>query len=88
MVDTTVQEKNITFPTDTKLMCKIISKCRKIAKEEGIVLRRSFRRELPNLLKEIRFNKRLKDKKKVKKARKRIKTIAGVLIREIKRKLP
>jgi len=39
-------------------MCKIISKCRKIAKEEGIVLRRSFRRELPKLLKEIRFNKR------------------------------
>ena len=38
VVDTTVQEKNITFPTDTKLMCKIISKCRKIAKEEGIVL--------------------------------------------------
>ena len=24
VVDTTVQEKNITFPTDTKLMCKII----------------------------------------------------------------
>ncbi|GAB6161948.1 IS5-like element IS1478 family transposase [Desulfothermus naphthae] len=88
VVDTTVQEKNITFPTDTKLMCKIISKCRKIAKEEGIVLRRSFRRELPELLKKIRFNKRSKDKKKVKKARKRIKTIAGILIREIKRKLP
>ena len=88
VVDTTVQEKNITFPTDTKLMCKIISRCRKIAKEEGIVLRRSFTRELPELLKKIRFNKRSKDKKKIKKARKRIKTIAGILIREIKRKLP
>ncbi len=51
VVDTTVQEKNITFPIDTKLVCKIISRCRKIAKEEGIVLRRSFRRELPELLK-------------------------------------
>ncbi|GAB6163022.1 hypothetical protein JCM12298_21820 [Desulfothermus naphthae] len=38
-----IQEKNITFPPHTKLMCKIISKLRKIAKEERIVLRRSFK---------------------------------------------
>ena len=30
-VDTTVQEKNITFPTDSKLHNKIIKKCKKIA---------------------------------------------------------
>ena len=29
LLDTTVQEKNITFPTDTKLQKKIIEKCRK-----------------------------------------------------------
>lgn len=29
--DTTVQEKNITFPTDEKLYSKIIKKCRDIA---------------------------------------------------------
>ena len=32
-VDKTVQEKNITFPTDTKLALKIIKKCRAISAE-------------------------------------------------------
>jgi len=32
-VDTTVQEKNITYPTDDKLYKKIITKCLAIAKK-------------------------------------------------------
>lgn len=39
-VDTTVQEKNITYPTDTKLHLRIIKKCVGIAKFEGIALSR------------------------------------------------
>jgi len=78
-VDTTVQEKNITFPTDVKLLSKVIKKCRKIADSEGIKLRRSFRRELPGLIRQ-RFKSR--------KILKRIRTMAGVLIRELERKLP
>jgi IS5 family transposase len=78
-VDTTVQEKNITFPTDVKLLTKIIKKCRKIAADEGVRLRRSFLRELPGLLRQ-----RFKSRKTIK----RIRTMAGVLIRELKRKLP
>ena len=78
-VDTTVQEKNITFPTDTKLLTKIIKRCRKIAADEGIRLRRSFRRELPGLLLQ-----RFKSNRIIK----RIRTMAGVLIRELERKLP
>lgn len=35
IADTTVQEKNITFPTDSKLHCKIKEKCVKIAKKRG-----------------------------------------------------
>ena len=31
VVDTTVQEKNITFPTDTKLRVKVIARCWKMA---------------------------------------------------------
>ncbi len=34
--DTTVQEKNITFPTDSKLHRKIINKCKRIAERENI----------------------------------------------------
>lgn len=46
LIDTTVQEKNITFPTDVKLQKKIIEKCRKISKEEGIKLRQTYKGEL------------------------------------------
>ncbi|MGC9152094.1 MAG: transposase, partial [Microbacter sp.] len=38
-IDTTVQEKNITFPTDSKLHRKIIDKCRKIAEKENLPVR-------------------------------------------------
>jgi IS5 family transposase len=38
-IDTTVQEKNITFPTDAKLATKVIDNCVKIAKKEGVVQR-------------------------------------------------
>ncbi len=39
--DTTVQEKNITYPTDNKLHRKIIKKCIAIADGEGIELRQT-----------------------------------------------
>src|SRR5438552_305524 len=39
--DTTIQEKNITYPTDDKLYKKIISKCQNIAEKEQIELRQS-----------------------------------------------
>ena len=40
--DTTVQEKNITYPTDNKLHRKIIKKCIAIADKEDIELRQSY----------------------------------------------
>ncbi len=55
LIDTTVQEKNITFPTDTKLQKKIIEKCRNIAKTEGITLRQSYARILKQLMIDQRF---------------------------------
>ena len=42
LIDTTVQEKNITFPTDTKLYRKISEHCVSIAKEEDIELRQTY----------------------------------------------
>ena len=41
-VDTTVQEKNITYPTDDKLYKKIIKKCWAIADKEAVDLRQSY----------------------------------------------
>jgi len=48
-VDTTVQEKNITYPTDSKLHRKIIKKCAAIADKQGIELRQSYRLTLKKL---------------------------------------
>ncbi|MFO8165173.1 MAG: transposase [Desulfatiglandales bacterium] len=45
VVDTTVQEKNITFPTDTKLYKRIIEHCVSIAEKEAIELRQSYQEQ-------------------------------------------
>jgi len=56
-IDTTVQEKNITYPTDDKLYKKIIKGCWKIAEEEGIILRQSYKKVVKKLSIQQRFRK-------------------------------
>lgn len=85
--DTTVQEKNITYPTDDKLYKKIIVKCQKIAAEENIELRQSYNFTVKKLSTIQRFKKNKGGIAKARKASKKIKTIAGRLVREIERKL-
>ena len=86
--DTTVQEKNITYPTDNKLYRKIIKKCIALADKEGLELRQSYTRTLKKLLMDQRFRNHPKNKGRAKKADKKVKTIAGRLVRELDRKLP
>ncbi len=86
-IDTTVQEKNITYPTDDKLYKKIIGKCQTIAKNEAIELRQSYSQTVKKLSAIQRFKKNKNGWAKARKANKKIKTIAGVLVRELKRKL-
>jgi IS5 family transposase len=45
---TTVQEKNITYPTDAKLAIKIINRLNKLAKRHGIQQRRTYVKEVKN----------------------------------------
>ena len=85
--DTTVQENNTTYPTDAKLYKKIIDGCNRIAEDEGIKLRRSYRRESKELLRDSYNGKHPKRMKAAKKARKRLKTIANAQIRDLKRKM-
>lgn len=63
-IDTTVQEKNITFPTDLKLAVRIIAKCRKMAEKQGIPLRQSYKRTLKQHMLNQRFKDHPKNKKK------------------------
>jgi len=87
-VDTTVQEKNITYPTDDKLYKKIIKKCWAIADKEGIDLRQSYSRTVSKLSHTQRFKRTKNGARDARKAGKKIKIIAGRLVRELARKLP
>ena len=87
-VDSTAQEKNITFPTDTKLRIKIINKCVAIASKEGIELRQSYKRIVKACLLQSRFANHPKRKKQARVAMRKIKTIATRLVNELYRKLP
>jgi len=87
LIDTTVQEKNITYPTDTKLQKRIVEKCRAISKREGIVLRQSYKRTLKQLMIDQRFREHPRRKKKANAAARKIKVIAGRVVRDMERKM-
>lgn len=88
IVDSTVQEKNITFPTDVKLYRRIIEKCNKIAKNENVILRQSYTRTAKQLMLKQRFAHHPKRKKEARKAMLKMRTIAGRITRDLERKLP
>ena len=86
IVDSTVQESNMTFPTDGKLAIKIVVKLLKIAKNENIKLRRSFIKEIKRLRIQLRFFRHPKKFKKALGAMKRLRQIAMIILRDIDRK--
>jgi IS5 family transposase len=87
-IDTTVMEKNITFPTDAKLAKKVIDNCNKIANKEGVIQRQTYKRVAKQHLRDAYFGHHPKRKKKAVAARKKLRTIGNRVIRELERKLP
>lgn len=87
-IDTTVMEKNITFPTDAKLAKKVIDNCTKIASLEGVNQRQTYKRVAKQHLRDAYFGHHPKRKKKAVAARKKLRTIGNRVIRELERKLP
>jgi len=87
VIDTTTQEKNITFPTDAKLYRRIAEHCVKIARKEGIPLRQSYKRVVKQCVMAQRLRKHPRYGKEAVKATRKLKTIAGRLVREIERKM-
>jgi IS5 family transposase len=88
VVDTTVQEKNITYPTDTKLAHKIIRRCWKVADRNGVKLRRRYRKAVRQWVLAQRGRKDPKKRKAAHRALRKLKVVAGRLLRELERKLP
>ena len=86
-VDTTVQEKNITFPTDRKLTEKVIEHCKRIAKKEDIKLKRTYTFEIRKLKQQLRFARKPKNFKKHIKAQKKLHRIAFKIYQDLVKQL-
>ena len=82
-VDTTVQEKNITYPTDRKLTEKVIEHCKRIAKKEGIKLKRTYTQEIRKLKYQLRFSRKPKNYKKLNRLQGKLKRIGFKIFQDL-----
>jgi transposase, IS5 family len=87
IVDTTVQPKNITFPTDAKLLNRAREKLVKLAKRLGVELRQSYTRVGKFALIQHQRYAHAKQFKRAKRALRTLKTYLGRVIRDIARKI-
>lgn len=88
IADTTVQEKNIAFPTDAKLVARMTEYLVAAAVERGVALRQSYARVNQHLLLKCGRYAHAKQFKRSKRALKKLKTHLGRVIRDIDRKVP
>lgn len=86
-IDSTVQEKNITYPTDARLHKKTVRKVLGIVHELGLPLRQSYTFVLKRVYRGQRFRNHPKNRNKALKADRKLRTIAGRLVRELRRNL-
>ena len=85
-VDTTVQEKNIQFPTDTRLYLKGIKVLNRIAGKAGVKPKQSYKFTGPKLALKYSRYAHAKQMKRAKKCGKSLKTCFGRLLRDLDRK--
>ena len=87
-VDTTVQEKDIRFPTDSRLYDRARERLVKEAKKRGISLRQNYNRLSKRLLlKQSRYS-HARQMKRAKRCTRKLRTYLGRVIRDIERKYP
>src|ERR1700720_1292375 len=87
IVDTTVQPKNITFPTDAKLLNRAREKLVKLAEKFGVELRQSYRRVGKFALIKHQRYAHAKQFKRADRALRKLKTYLGRVIRDMTRKI-
>jgi len=87
-VDTTVQEKNITYPTDAKLLYTAIRKLGDAARDRGIALRQSYVRVGKRAAVKVSRYAHARQFKRMRRQLRRLRTWVGRLIRDIRRKAP
>jgi IS5 family transposase len=87
IVDTTVQEKAIAHPVDSRLLEIARNKIVQAAKRSGIALKQTYAREGKELRRKAGGYAHAKQFRRMRKTVKRQRTILGIVLREIKRKL-
>jgi len=87
-VDSTVQEKAITYPTDGKLYERCRQHLVRLAEQHQISLRQNYNRKAPYLLMMTNRYNHAKQMKRKRKALKQLKTLVGRVYRDIERQLP
>lgn len=87
IVDTTVAEKNIAFPTDAKLINRAREKLVKLARKHDLNLRQSYVRVGKRVLIKHQRYAHAKQFKRARRTLKRLKTYLGRTIRDIKRQI-
>ena len=85
-IDTTVQEKNICYPTEAKLLSKARDLLVKKAKKENIILRQTYEKETKSCLISYGRNKFHKNRQEAKRILKRLRTMVSRLLRDVTRK--
>ncbi len=87
IVDTTVQEKAIAHPVDSRLLEIARHKVAVAAKAAGIAPKQTFAAEGKTLRRQAGGYAHAKQFKRLRKAVKRQRTILGILMRDVQRKL-
>ncbi|MDR3410701.1 MAG: IS5 family transposase [Formivibrio sp.] len=87
IVDTTVQEKAIAHPTDSRLLERVRIKLVKLAKDGGLKLRQNYNREAPRVAVQIGRYAHAKQFKRMRGSLRRLKSIVGRIVRDIERQI-
>lgn len=87
IVDTTVMEKNVTFPTDGKLYQRAIQILGRKAKKCGLELRQSYTRVSKRALRKMNQYAHARQMNRMKREGKRLKTYLGRIRRDVGREL-
>ncbi|HJT52139.1 MAG TPA: IS5 family transposase [Nitrosospira sp.] len=87
IVDSTVQEKAIAHPTDSKLLEKARQHLVKLAAEGGLVLRQNYNREAPKLAAQTGRYAHAKQYKRMRGSLKKLKTVVGRVWRDVQRQV-
>jgi IS5 family transposase len=85
IVDTTVMEKNITYPTDCRLYLRSLETMVKFAEENGIRLRQTYRRLGKRLARLFSRYSHARQMNRARRELRRLKTITGRVFRELER---